>query len=296
MDPPLVQDLVPSESTPCTFGGYNVQPSQSSSSAVAGPSRIRLEDLISEYDGALHSTPTSAYSSLAGSSSSLSTSNHTTVDAVIFQEAPYFGPYAQVDATDDIPEIAFCNAFSQPGLSSLSSVSSWQMKGFDASLYSGPCPDFSSDELEALGANSAPFHFGDALSAGSDECGAIFHTPAAFDRHLTVDHEIPNAKDVKHSALCAWPKCKSQKVMEVGSYHRHVLERHAMHWRCPFVDCPKRERETVDKKTGEKVMSYPRHTNLGTHIRDDHDPGDLLRIKALYGQSWKFAFACFHGQ
>ncbi|CAA7269699.1 unnamed protein product [Cyclocybe aegerita] len=380
MDAPLVRGLVPLESTPHPCGGYNVQSSQRSSNAVAGPSRIRLEDLDCEYDGAIDSTTIpSAYLSLSGHSTSTSPSAslNDTGDAIMSQPAPIFGPYAQVDIADDISDIAPGDGFTRPGLSSFSPLSSWQTDRFDALPSSWEYPGLSSnvlagsfvempwlfDELEAL-AKSAPFHFGDdeldphllvdsegaastrttssddrspthddfneallwlsptefakehrqmfrcrlprdskrrglldaALSADSDECGALCHTPAAFDRHLTVDHEIPHAKDVKDSARCAWPKCKSQKVMEVGSYHRHVLEKHAMHWRCPFVNCPQRERETMDKKTGEKVTSYPRHTNLGTHIREYHDPGDLQRMKLMYGQGWKFAFACFHGQ
>ncbi|CAA7269685.1 unnamed protein product [Cyclocybe aegerita] len=125
----------------------------------------------------------------------------------------------------------------------------------------------------------------------SVECGEVFEDPAAFVQHLERHHRVTNAKHGQNgNSKCAWGRCTSE--MTVGSYHRHVTEKHAMHWRCPYKECTERQiRKGVNRTIGGTVQSYARINLLENHIRSHHSSDDLVTMKAAYGDGWKLAYA-----
>ncbi|KAJ3517034.1 hypothetical protein NLJ89_g759 [Agrocybe chaxingu] len=135
---------------------------------------------------------------------------------------------------------------------------------------------------------------GTALDPAIDrdvDCGSTFDDPAAFVQHLEFQHRVTNAKHgQKGLSRCAWAGCNSE--LGVGSYHRHVAEKHAMHWRCPYKECTGRHiRKGVNRTIGGYVQSYARINLLENHIRSHHSGDDLATMKAAYGDGWKLAYA-----
>ncbi|KAJ3516925.1 hypothetical protein NLJ89_g825 [Agrocybe chaxingu] len=103
------------------------------------------------------------------------------------------------------------------------------------------------------------------------ECGGLFHTPQQFSEHLSRTHDIPKAKGKNDEfSLCAWTNCCMEKPITAGSYHRHILEAHAIHWVCPIEGCEQRTTTRLNWRTQARVRSYPRKASLKTHIEAAH--------------------------
>ena len=82
-------------------------------------------------------------------------------------------------------------------------------------------------------------------------------------------------------------------MQEGDSYLWHI-ERHAVHFHCPFPSCPSPSTRKLSTKTGSNAHPFCRVEKLRKHIETVHSAEAMKEIESVFGERLTYRYGVFN--